>query len=146
MRFTRYLAFGFQIVILAFAFTRGASADLLHFHLTGTYKSPDGIYPLTSPDFDVNFNLPSDPANTISGFQLVELYTTASYINAGAELPYGLALDFGYGGLPQLYSNTAAAPHFSPDIIDFGSARDRYADQGAGYPMVRRVERSSDNH
>lgn len=164
MRFTRYLALGFQIVVLAFVFTRCADADLLHFNLTGTYESPDGIYPLTSSSFEVNFNLPSDPANTISGFQLVELYTTASYINGGistgalantylefssalngggiyiflpvsAKLPYGLALDFGYGGLPQLYSNTAAVPHFSPGVIDFGMARDRYADQGAGYPM-----------
>ena len=165
MRFSRYVAVGFQVAILAFVFTQFASADLLHFNLTGKYDSPNGIYPLASPRFAVNFNLPSDPGNTISGFEVVELYTNAVYSNNGistaplastyllfdtvsngggmyvslpasAQSPYGLSIDFGYGGLPQVYSNTAADPHFSPGVIDFGSARDRYADQGAGYPMT----------
>jgi hypothetical protein len=68
--------------------------------------------------------------------ELVELYATVVYSNNGistaplantyllfssalnggiyiflplsAQLPYGLAVDFGYGGVPQLYSNSAA--------------------------------------
>src|SRR5260370_31744575 len=143
MRFNRYVATGFQVAILAFVFTRCARAGILHFNVTGTYDTPNGVYQLASPIFAVNFDLPSDPGNTLSGFELVEVYTTIDYTNNGisagpfantllvfssasngggilfsfpisALFPYGLGVEFSFGGVPQLYSNTPAAPHFSP--------------------------------
>lgn len=164
MRIGRGQLCGLQGAVLVFIFAQCANADLLKFDITGTYDTPNGAYPLAAPPFEITFDLPSDPPNTVSGFDLVELYTAAVYSNDGistppltntyllfsagsnggglyiflpvsAQLPYGLAVDFEFGSIPQIYSNTAAAPHFSPGTIDLDLARDRYADQGAGYPM-----------
>ncbi len=163
MRFGRCQLRGLQGAVLVFIFAQCANADLLKFDIAGTYATPSGTYPLAAPQFQIDFDLSSDPGN-ISGFEPVTLYTTAVYTNNGistppvantylqfysasdggglyiflpisAQLPYGLAVDFEFGSVPQIYSNTVAAPHFSPGTVDLDLARDRYADQGAGYPM-----------
>lgn len=156
----------FAIAALAFLLPLSASAGLLHFAISGTFDSPTGTYPLAGPSFAIDFDISSDPVNIVPAFNVVELYTTATYKNSGistppdpntyllfappapfdlggiyiflpqtGELPLGLAVQL-QGGVPQLYSNTAAAPHFSVGTIDLQAATAREANQGAGFPMT----------
>jgi hypothetical protein len=84
------LVFTFLLAVLASVSVPKASADSLHFDIKGMFDTPSGTYPLASPAFEINFDLPSDPGpSDLIFFPLapVALYTTAVYTNNGISTP-----------------------------------------------------------
>lgn len=151
------------LLTIALLATPRASGQLLHFSLSGTLDSPNGVYPLLAPQFNVSFDLPSDPRNLVSEPLAVALYATVAYSNGGITrqdahafmefnssapgwgggiyiffqrtnwFPNGFALDLAIDA-PVIYSGTIAEPHFSVGTFDLSGALQHVAAQGAGGP------------
>jgi len=158
MRFLHYVLTAAALTFLA---ASSGHAELLHFSFTGTFDSPVGNSTVSGAPFAIDFDVPADPDNIFQNAGVVGLYATSVFTTWGSssvfpdtyfnfitlnngggfyvflpgpqpQLPLGLAIQVERG--PQLFTNSALTPHFSPATINLQQYGFLFANQGPGNP------------